>query len=144
MAPFSLPPLQVTALGGFLALCLNEPSAEVNALADRCVTVLDRFRAPLSAAERSKRRPERLTARQRDHLDRWGYPHVFEDFLFHMTLTGSLPEDMRDKVSPILRRVMAPVCETTHRVDRLSLFHQPEPRAPFVMARQFPFGRGPA
>ncbi|MEO1223209.1 MAG: DUF1045 domain-containing protein [Pseudomonadota bacterium] len=142
LVPFALPPLRVTALGGFLALCLGEPSIEMGALADRCVIDLDRFRAPLTAAERSKRRPERLTARQRDHLDRWGYPYVCEDFLFHMTLTGSLPEEMRDNVAPILQRLMAPLGQTTHRVDRLSLFYQSRPGAPFVMIRQFPFQRG--
>ncbi len=142
-APFALPPLQVTALGGFLALCPGEPSIEMAALADRCVIDLDTFRAPLTAAERFKRRPERLTARQRDHLDRWGYPYVCEDFLFHMTLTGSLPEEVKDKVAPILQHLMAPLGQTTHRVDRLSLFHQPRPGAPFVMVRQFPFRREP-
>lgn len=143
LVPFALPPLQVTALGGFLALCLGEPSIEMDALADRCVIELDRFRAPLTAAERSKRRPERLTARQRDHLDRWGYPYVCEDFLFHMTLTESLAEEERDNVAPILQRLMAPLGQTTHRVDRLSLFHQSRPGAPFVMVRQFPFQHRP-
>lgn len=143
-APFLLPPLQVTALGGFLALCLSELSAGMAALADHCVIALDRLRAPLSAAERAKRNPERLTDRQRDHLDRWGYPYVREDFLFHMTLTGNLAAELRDKVSPVLRRRMAPLSQTTHHVDRVSLFHQPQPRAPFVMIRQFPFAHRPA
>jgi len=141
LVPFALPPLQVTALGGFLALCLGEPSIEMDVLADRCVMDLDRFRAPLTAAERSKRRPERLTVRQREHLDRWGYPYAGEDFFFHMTLTGSLPEEVRDKVAPILQHLMAPLGQTTHRVDRLSLFYQSRPGAPFVMVRQFPFQR---
>ena len=143
LVPFALPPLQVTALGGFLALCLGEPSIEMDALADRCVIDLDTFRAPLTAGERAKRSPERLTARQRRHLDRWGYPYVREDFLFHMTLTGRLPEEVRGTVAPIVRRLMAPLSRTTHRVDRLSLFHQSQPGAPFVMIRQFPFQREP-
>ena len=54
----------------------------------RVVEGLDRFRAPPDAAEIARRRPERLSARQRDHLARWGYPYVMEEFQFHLTLTG--------------------------------------------------------
>lgn len=137
--PFALPRLKVTDLAGFLALCLSEPSPAMDRLARRCVIELDRFRAPLSDAELSRRRPERLTVRQRAHLDRWGYPYVDEDFLFHMTLTGNLPGDVKEVLLPVLLRRMAPVCARPQTVDRLSLFHQAEPEAPFILVRQFPF-----
>jgi Protein of unknown function (DUF1045). len=40
----------------------------------------DPFRAPLSPEDRARRNPGKLTPRQRDYLDRWGYPYVFENF----------------------------------------------------------------
>ena len=57
---------------------------------------LDPFRAPLTPSERARRRPEDLDPRRRALLDRWGYPHVFEAFRFHMTLTGRLADDARE------------------------------------------------
>jgi hypothetical protein len=63
-------------------------------LAADVVRILDPFRAPLTAAEVARRRPERLTARQRDLLAAYGYPFVMEEFQFHLTLSGRLkPED---------------------------------------------------
>ena len=41
-------------------------------------------------AEIARRRPERLTPRQRALLDSYGYPFVMEEFRFHLTLTGPL------------------------------------------------------
>ncbi|MCP6151516.1 DUF1045 domain-containing protein, partial [Klebsiella pneumoniae] len=59
-------------------------------LAGCAVVDLDPLRAPLTAAEMARRRPEDLSERQRDHLLAYGYPYVLADFRFHMTLTGPL------------------------------------------------------
>jgi putative phosphonate metabolism protein len=87
---FALPPLQVTQLSDFLALTLSAPSPQLNAIADACVIELDRFRASLAPADVAKRRPDELTASERQHLNRWGYPYVLDTFRFHISLTGSL------------------------------------------------------
>lgn len=137
--PFELPILRVTDLAGFVALCFLTPSPDMDALADRCVVDLDRFRDPLTQAERDKRRPDRLPSRLLAHLDRWGYPYVLDAFQFHMTLTHKLPDQDKLTLLPILRRFMAPVCQHPQTVDRISLFFQQDPDAPFVLVRQFPF-----
>jgi hypothetical protein len=85
--------LRVEGLSGFLAL---RPIGENEALHDvaaRCVTALDRFRAPASADELARRRAAGLTERQEGNLIRWGYPYVLDDFRFHFTLTGKLDAD---------------------------------------------------
>jgi hypothetical protein len=41
--------------------------------------------------------------RQRNYLDRWGYPYVMEEFRFHMTLTGRLDSTCRWGVVDMLR-----------------------------------------
>ena len=88
-----VPQLQMTLLEGFLAL-VPGPDAALADLATDVVRILDPFRAPLTAAEVARRRPERLTARQRDLLAAYGYPFVMEEFQFHLTLSGRLkPED---------------------------------------------------
>jgi hypothetical protein len=86
----TIPSLQLVNLEGFLALI---PSVEIAALQDLArdvVQVLDPFRAVLTEAEVARRKPERLTPRQRSLLDVFGYPYVIEEFQFHLTLSGPL------------------------------------------------------
>ena len=86
----------VRAISGFIAVVPAEPSTDLGALAQDCVEAFDRFRAPMTPEDRARRRPEALTARQVEQLDRFGYPYVRDDFRFHMTLTGRLsPEPLR-------------------------------------------------
>ena len=44
----------------------------------------------LNPGAAQRHRPERLTPRQRALLALHGYPHVMEEFRFHLTLTGAL------------------------------------------------------
>jgi len=89
-------PLEVRPIGEFLALVPVSAPDDLALLAASAVTCFDGFRAPLSQAERERRLAAKLSARQIEHLDRWGYPYVLEDFRFHMSLTGKVPD-------PILR-----------------------------------------
>lgn len=82
--------LRLADLDGFMAFVPADASGELQAMAARLVQDLDRFRAPLTAEEFARRRPERLSPRQRELLETYGYPYVLEQFQFHMTLTGPL------------------------------------------------------
>lgn len=82
--------LRLVDLDGFLALVPQDPSAALQALCARLVQDLDGFRAALTPDEIARRRPDRLTPRQRALLEIYGYPYVLEEFFFHMTLTGQL------------------------------------------------------
>jgi len=122
----------VRLLGAFTAIVPRAPVAALAALAAACTTEFDRFRAPLSAQERARRDPSRLSERQVSHLDRWGYPYVFDDFRFHMTLTGPLPAERRDDVPARLRRSFAQAWgERPIAIDRIGLFKQDGPDARF-------------
>jgi hypothetical protein len=90
MEPFTLPPLQLTLLDGFLALMPSAPSSALNYLAAHCVVKFDHFRRPARSAELARRRAAGLTPRQEEHLTRWGYPYVLDCFRFHVTLTDRL------------------------------------------------------
>ena len=68
----------VDAISGFIAVIPAQRSAELERLAGDCVSAFDPFRAPLTPEDRARRNPSRLTPRQRDYLDRWGYPYVME------------------------------------------------------------------
>ena len=89
---------------GFLALVSPRPVPALAGLESALMRGMDGLRAPLTARDRARRRPEALTPRQRAHLDRWGYPWVLGDFRFHMTLTGPVadPAPVIARLAPLL------------------------------------------
>ena len=114
----------VDSISGFIAVVPAEPSTELERLAADCVREFDSFRAPLAAEERARRNPPALTARQREHLDRWGYPYVMEDFRFHMTLTGRLDAGRREPILTMLRDRFAVIGLAALAIDRIAVFRQ--------------------
>jgi putative phosphonate metabolism protein len=93
----------IQALGRFIAIVPGERSEHVDRLAADCVMAFDRFRRPLTAQEKDRRLGAGLTEGQIRNLDRWGYPYVFDDFRFHMTLTGPLEADRRAAIVALLQ-----------------------------------------
>jgi putative phosphonate metabolism protein len=138
LAPFDLPPLAVHDLDGFLALRETAPCPALHAVAEACVEHLDAHRAPATEAEIARRRPERLTPAQRAHLDRWGYPYVFGEWRFHVTLTRRLAAAEKAVVMPAVTRFLGELPARPRRVAALSLFVQPAPGVPFTIAERLP------
>ncbi len=136
--PFALPPLAPVNLGGFIALRETEPSAALNAFADACVGELDRFRLPPTEAEYARRRPERLTPRQRELLDRWGYHYVFDEWLFHVTLSRRVGDAERELLLAAIDAHFGAVLARPRFVRALCLFTQAAPGAPFLVAERLP------
>lgn len=121
----------VASISGFIAVVPAEPSAELERLAADCVAEFDSFRAPLTAEDRARRNPSALTPGQREHLDRWGYPYVMEDFRFHMTLTGRLEAERLEPVLAILRNRFSSIGLKALAIDRIALFRQENSGAGF-------------
>lgn len=116
----------VRAISGFIAIVPSEPSPAIQKLADDCVTNFDGFRAPLTEDDRRRRALSALTQRQMAHMDRWGYPYVFDQFRFHMTLTGPLPIERQTSVLAILQKRFYALNLQTVLVDGLALLRQDE------------------
>lgn len=117
-----LPGLALSRIGGFVALVPEGNTALLDHLAAEVVAGLDACRAPLTQAEIARRSPSRLTARQRELLDRWGYPYVFEEFRFHLTLSGDLPEQEADAIVEALAPYLRPVLPRPFTVAELCLY----------------------
>ena len=127
----------VRSLDGFTAIVPTAPSEMLAMLAQDCVEAFDGFRTPMTPADRARRKPERLTARQVAQLDRWGYPYGGDDFRFHMTLTGRLPPERRDAVAAMLQRHFAALDLTSLAIDRIVLFRQDTPASRFRVIESF-------
>ncbi|MFL6661821.1 MAG: DUF1045 domain-containing protein [Rhizobacter sp.] len=146
LSRFAMPPLQVAWLGDFIAL---RPLPRIDAshplrrLADVCVSELDAWRAPPAEDDLRRRIDKgRLDPSQQALLRRWGYPHVFEHWRFHMSLTGSLPDDaaLRDRWFTEATRHFAPALAVPLEADAVCVFTEPAPGAPFVLTRRCVLG----
>lgn len=122
LAPATAPGLDFATIGGFLALVPDGDGAAITALAAEAVRALDPFRAPATADEIARRRPDGLSPRQRALLDAWGYPYVMEEFRFHMTLSGDIGAAAADRVAAVLRPWLGPVLPRPFAIDALCLF----------------------
>ena len=95
--------LKLVALGRFLALIPTGDQHPLSTLAAAVVEQLDPFRAPPTDGELARRRQAKLTPAQDRNLIRWGYPHVMDQFRFHLTLTSRLP---KAQVAPSLEAIL--------------------------------------
>jgi putative phosphonate metabolism protein len=121
----------VNSISGFVAVVPAQPSPELERMAADCVREFDGFRAPLTQEDRARRNPSALTPRQREYLDRWGYPYVMEDFRFHMTLTGRLGAERREPILAMLHDRFSLLGLTTLAIDRIALFRQDDANSRF-------------
>ena len=137
--PRSIPIISpvVGSISGFIAVVPAESSDQLKRFAADCVREFDSFRAPLPSEERARRNPSTLTPRQREYLDRWGYPYVMEDFRFHMTLTGRLDAARRGTVLAMLQKRFDALQLTALAIDRFSLSRQDDAGSRFRIVRDY-------
>ena len=124
--PFQAPALKPARIGAFVALVPSAPCPALDDLAAACVRDLDAFRAPPDARELARRRAHGLSPRREEHLARWGYPYVLDEFRFHLTLTGALERDDADDVFATLAGMTAPFCREPLPVTEICLFGEGE------------------
>lgn len=122
LAPVTLDGLALHRLGGFLAMVPTGDTSALETLAARAVADLDPYRAALTPEAMMRRQSARLTDAQKDLLDRWGYPYVMEEFRFHLTLTGALPEDEARALEAVLAPVVAPLLPRPFVIRDICMF----------------------
>jgi putative phosphonate metabolism protein len=136
-APVPLGRLKVAGIAAFTALLPTGPEDAVRTFSGDCVAAFNDYRAPLSPHDRERRLAARLSPRQIELLERWGYPYVFSEFRFHMTLTGRLPTLEQARWQTALAAAFAPLAPAPVEIDAVSLVRQDDRDAPFrVIARE--------
>jgi putative phosphonate metabolism protein len=139
-AGLELGALRLARIDGFFALVPSRSLPGLSELEAEVRTHFEPYRAPLTEADYLRRQPDRLTPRQRDNLIRWGYPHVADDFRFHMTLTDRVPDAAAPAIAAELERALGPALRDAVQLDALALFVEPEPGQPFSVHSRHALG----
>jgi hypothetical protein len=133
--PILMPTVQM--LSGFAAVVPEAASVAIDELAGKCTTIFDAFRAPMSAQERARRVAMGLKESQIANLDRWGYPYLFADFRFHMTLTSKVVSERRDEVLTTLQKALKHSCaDRAIAIEQISLMRQNDEKSWFRVIEQ--------
>lgn len=135
---FKCKTLKIKTLNQFLALVPTKPCKKLQRLASDCVKLFDPFRAPLSSKEIAKRNPDKLNPQQMENLEQWGYPYVFDEFRFHMTLSNKLNKEDAKIVRKCLKELFRSFLKRPLKVDQISLFYQETIDKPFVLLKRYP------
>lgn len=137
-APVAIGALKLARIDGFLALIPAIQPQQLTDFAAEVVEAFEPFRAPVSEADKLKRNSGgRLSARQLELLDRYGYPYVMEQFQFHMTLTDRLAPADQDRFEAAAAEFFGPLASAETMLDRLVLYHEAAAGAPFSRGADF-------
>lgn len=136
LAPARTAGLALRDLHGFIALVPHGDLSGLGLLAAEVLRGTDLLRAAPSASEIARRRPETLTERQRQNLDRWGYPYVMEDFTFHLTLTDRLDKTEASATIAAAQTHFAGLLPEPFVIDDLCLFGE-DMSGRFHLVRRF-------
>jgi putative phosphonate metabolism protein len=136
---FAVSHLALKREGAFLALMPAAASLALDRLAVQLVVGFDEFRAAIDASDRARRRVDRLTPIQRLLLEEWGYPYVFDQFRFHVTLTTGLDARDQERVEAALAPVLEPICAEPLMIDAVCLFGDSGEGRPFRLIQRFAF-----
>ncbi|WP_250467519.1 DUF1045 domain-containing protein [Caballeronia sp. GAFFF2] len=133
-------PVRVAEMGRFVALRASEESDDerLRAMAASALQALAAVRAMPSAGDSERRIVDGMSERQIALVREWGYPYVFDEYRFHMTVCDSL-DDTHARGSV--------VSAWTRKIDTLgalpvhgaALFVESAPGEPFTLWQRLPF-----
>ena len=134
---FYLDQLIIKKLGNFIGL-IPTNNLKVNAVSNKFVKELDYLRDELSESEIKKRKPHKLTSNQKQLLFKWGYPYVFNEFKFHLTLTSKLNNVEIDDVFKSLQNILKQVNLSKINFNNICIFGQKSDEK-FYFIKRFKF-----
>lgn len=139
--PVRVPAVALRQIQGFYALVPAQRSEALDRLAGDVVIAFERFRAPMREADIARRNPDALTPSQLRNLHQWGYPYVFDEFRFHMTLSGRVSGTEAARLAHALDAYFGALLADPLEIASIALFVEPEPGAPFAIRSFHALGR---
>lgn len=136
LAPIELTGLAPGLISDFAALSLSLQPDALAALARTCVEALEPFRAPISEQDIQRRLHQPMSERQLFQLKHYGYPYIFDDFQFHMTLSDKLGDGDTDYLQ-WLEHEYTQMVTSTPVLDQIALYSQIDRASAFVLVEAY-------
>ena len=123
------PEIEIGALAlrhdsGFVALRPRSQQVALCKFAAATVMAFHGFRATLTDVDIARRREAKLTARQDQQMLDWGYSFIFDDFHFHLTLSGRMEAREAAQVIDALSPRLESIVPTPFVIDAITLMGQ--------------------
>ena len=118
---FKIKGLKVVYSKKFTFITSRKPNKLLINLENDLVKHLDTFRAELNKTEIKKRIPDSLTFKQNKYLKEWGYPFVFDQFKFHMTLMNQNNNKLSNKQKLELEKLIYKISNNVIEFNEISL-----------------------
>ncbi len=140
---FELPKLEVGTIrdSNFIALKLSDTCENLASLEKNIVTKFDKFRAELKQEDIERRKY--INEKQKEYLLEFGYPFIFDEFCFHISLTDNISDNEElQKMIEFFSNYFEVVCEKNENFDGLALFYQENRKSDFILKQYFSFNKG--
>ena len=118
---FKIKGLKIVYSKKFTFIISRKPNKLLINLENDLVKHLDTFRAELNKTEIKKRIPDSLTFKQNKYLKEWGYPFVFDQFKFHMTLMNQNNNKLSNKQKLELEKLIYKISNNVIEFNEISL-----------------------
>jgi len=118
---FKIKGLKIVYSKKFTFITSRKPNKLLINLENDLVKHLDTFRAELNKTEIKKRIPDSLTFKQNKYLKEWGYPFVFDQFKFHMTLLNQNNNKLSNKQKLELEKLIYKISNNVIEFNEISL-----------------------
>jgi len=118
---FKIKGLKIAYSKKFTFITSRKPNKLLINLENDLVKHLDTFRAELNKTEIKKRIPDSLTFKQNKYLKEWGYPFVFDQFKFHMTLMNQNNNKLSNKQKLELEKLIYKISNNVIEFNEISL-----------------------
>ncbi len=118
---FKIKGLKIVYSKKFTLITSRKPNKLLINLEKDLVKHLDTFRAELNKTEIKKRIPDSLTFKQNKYLKEWGYPFVFDQFKFHMTLMNQNNNKLSNKQKLELEKLIYKISNNVIEFNEISL-----------------------
>lgn len=132
-------PLKLSRFQGYLGLVLSNAAADADWLAEQCVILFDRFRAPLDETDRQRREIGGMNPAEGAFFEAFGYPYVLSEFQFHVSLAGPLDEADLEAVEAALGPPLRSFEQEPLRIESLCLLGEPQGDGNFTVISRHRF-----
>ena len=134
---FEIPSICLRIMSGFIAIVPTVQNEKINFLAKKCLEDLDTFRKAETLENLNKRRASGLSASEKHHLLKWGYPYVLDDFHFHLTMTSKLPSKVLKNVFSVLSSELQVILKAPLLIDKICLLGESNRHGKFEVIEEF-------